>query len=81
LWNAVGCAECGGTGYRGRAAIGELLVIDEAMTALISARADHAALSDAARAGGMTTLRQSGLRMALDGGTSLGEVMRVVPAG
>src|SRR5207249_3173183 len=53
----AGCNGCLGTGYRGRTAIHELLVIDDAVRALVMARADAAAIRRHAIAAGMTTLR------------------------
>lgn len=73
---ANGCPACHGTGYRGRLAIGELLEIDEAFASLIAARADHAALMQAAQARGLTSLRSNGLALVADGQTSLDEVLR-----
>jgi general secretion pathway protein E len=80
LHRAIGCAACNGTGYRGRTAIAELLVLDDPLRQLILARADMPALASAAHAGGMTDLRRDGLDKATAGITSLEEVMRVTGA-
>jgi general secretion pathway protein E len=80
LHRPVGCPACNGTGYRGRTAIAELLVIDERLQPLILGRADTPALMAAARALGMVELQQDGLRKALAGITSLEEVLRVTGA-
>jgi len=77
LHRAVGCAQCSGTGYRGRTAIAELLVIDDRLRQLILARGEPQALLATARAAGMVELRQDGLAKAVAGITSLEEVMRV----
>jgi general secretion pathway protein E len=77
LHRAVGCAACNGTGYRGRTAITELLVLDERLYPLIVAHADAQSLQAEARAGGMTDLRTDGLKKAMAGITSLEEVLRV----
>jgi general secretion pathway protein E len=77
LHRAVGCAACDGTGYRGRTAIAELLVLDPQLYPLIVARADASALLAAAHVGGMVDLRTDGLTKALAGVTSLEEVLRV----
>src|SRR5438093_306823 len=53
LFRAVGCPECRGTGFRGRLAVGELLVPSPAIDRLIFARADHAAIERAAIEDGM----------------------------
>jgi general secretion pathway protein E len=80
LYRAVGCAACGDTGYRGRTAIAELLLVDERFHPLILGRADTPALLAAARDGGMIELRQDGLQKAIAGITSLEEVLRVTGA-
>jgi general secretion pathway protein E len=73
----AGCSGCLGTGYRGRTAIHELLVIDDAVRALVMARADAAAIRRHAIAAGMTTLRDDGLAKARAGLTTEAEVLRV----
>jgi general secretion pathway protein E len=80
LYRAVGCPACAGTGYRGRTAIAELLVVDERLHPLIVGRADGPALVAAARAGGMVELRRDGYHKALAGITSLEEILRVTGA-
>jgi general secretion pathway protein E len=76
-----GCEACGGSGYRGRTAIAELLVFDEALSRCVVAGADAAALVAAARAGGLVDLHGDGLAKAAAGITSLDEVLRVTGAG
>ncbi|WP_106477839.1 type II secretion system ATPase GspE [Phytohalomonas tamaricis] len=66
-----------GEGYRGRSAISELLIMNDALRSLLMQRADAAALEQAARAQGMSTLYEDGLRQALAGITTLEEVLRV----
>lgn len=66
-----------GTGYRGRSAITELLVMDEHIRLLLMRHADSATLEQAARSAGMRTLLEEGLRQALAGITSLEEILRV----
>ncbi len=73
-----GCAECAGTGYRGRAAISELLVLDEAMRAQFVAGASLEAMRSAARARGVASLRDDGWRLVANGLTTVAEVSRVV---
>jgi general secretion pathway protein E len=80
-WSAIGCDECGGTGYRGRTAIAELIVFDENFARLVVARAGAEELREAALAGGMVDLRSDGLAKAGAGITSLDEVLRVTGAG
>ncbi|HTZ38162.1 MAG TPA: GspE/PulE family protein [Stellaceae bacterium] len=76
-WRAVGCEACAGTGYRGRTAIAELLLFDEALARLVVARAGERELREAARAAGMVELRSDGLAKAAAGITSVDEVLRV----
>lgn len=64
-------------GYRGRSAISELLVMSDTLRSLLMQRADAATLEQAARAEGMYTLYEDGLRQALAGTTTLEEVLRV----
>ena len=66
-----------GGGYQGRSAITELLVMDDDLRNLLMRQADAASLEAAARAKGLVTLREEGLRQVLAGITSLEEVLRV----
>jgi type IV pilus assembly protein PilB len=77
LWKAVGCDECRGTGYKGRTGIYEIMKVDESIQSLILEGASAARIRKEALSKGMTTLRQSGLRKAVDGITSLEEVLQV----
>jgi type IV pilus assembly protein PilB len=72
-----GCQECGGTGYRGRTAVYEVLVVDAAMRQVLMRDATEAAISAQARAAGMQTLRASALDKARAGLTSFEEALRV----
>jgi general secretion pathway protein E len=74
---AAGCDECGHTGYRGRIMIYELFELDEAARRLILAQAGTDELRQQARANGMTTMRDCGLRLVAAGVTSRAEVLRV----
>ena len=74
---APGCNHCRGTGYWGRAAIHELLVIDDALRDAILRGADASQLQEIARKGGLVTLYEDGLRKVANGVTSLDEVLRV----
>jgi general secretion pathway protein E len=78
LYRSVGCPECRGTGFRGRLAIGELLVPSPAIDRLIFARADHAAIERAAIDDGMRPILDSGLLAVIQGETTLEEVLRSV---
>jgi general secretion pathway protein E len=74
---AAGCDECGHTGYRGRIMIYELFELDEAVRRMILAQAATDELRQQARANGMTTMRDCGLRLVAAGVTSRAEVLRV----
>ena len=78
LYTAVGCPECGGTGYHGRTAIQELLVIDDDLRQLILAREEAQRIEAAACERGMRTMYDEGLRKAAAGITSVEEVLRVI---
>ena len=69
----VKCEACGGTGYRGRIGIFELLRIDDTVRTLIRERASPSQIRSAARSRGMTTLRENGFRLVIRGVTSLDE--------
>ncbi len=80
LWHATGCPACRGTGYRGRLAIAEFLHPDAAIERLIFAHADHNEIERAAVAAGMASMFDAGLEAALDGVTTIEEVMRSIRA-
>jgi general secretion pathway protein E len=77
LYRAQGCAECRGTGYRGRTGLYELLLLDDAMRRAIMDGADATALHGLALQGGMVPLHEDGLRRVAGGVTTLEEVLRV----
>jgi len=76
----VGCSECGGTGYRGRTAIYEVLVVDAPMRSVLLRDANEGAIAAQARSQGMATLRASALEKARRGETTYEEVTRVSAA-
>ena len=78
LFRPVGCVACSNTGYRGRIALHEVMVLNEELERLAVARASNADLMRAAIAGGMLTLRQDGWAKVALGYTSIEEVLRVV---
>ena len=78
LYRAVGCTACSNTGYRGRKALLELLVVTEDVERLIIEGGTADDIHKLAVEQGMVTLRRSGIRKALDGETTLEEVLRVV---
>ena len=77
LYEGRGCMECGGTGFRGRTAIHELLDLTEKIRELILERKPASEIRRAAREDGMTFLRQSALDRVKDGVTTLREANKV----
>jgi type IV pilus assembly protein PilB len=75
FYRAVGCRACGGTGYRGRVALREVLPVQGGIRALVERSAEE--IFAAAVRHGMTTMRDDGMRLALAGVTSFDEVRRV----
>ena len=71
-----GCSVCNDTGYCGRKGIFELLVINDAIRALINERAPTVVLRQKAIEMGMIPLREDGLRTIFDGDTSIEEVVK-----
>jgi general secretion pathway protein E len=72
-----GCSECGQSGFSGRTTIAELLLIDAGIHRMILERASDAEIERAARAGGMTTMYESGIAKVWRGETTIEEVLQV----
>jgi len=77
LYRPKGCDVCGGTGYKGRMGIHELLINDDEIKALIKKKAPTEEIRKVAIRQGMTTLKQDGIEKVLKGYTDLKEVRRV----
>src|SRR5437762_4641106 len=77
FYRGSGCDRCKGRGYLGRLAIIEALTVSEAIRRLIMKRASAAVIKNQAVAEGMKTLRMVGVDKALEGKTTLEEVLRV----
>jgi type II secretory ATPase GspE/PulE/Tfp pilus assembly ATPase PilB-like protein/ActR/RegA family two-component response regulator len=73
-----GCDQCGGSGFKGRVAIHEILEVNDTVRELISNHAPEHALRDAVRNAGMRTLIEDAIDKAAQGLTTLEEVLRVV---
>ena len=74
----TGCTQCNGTGYRGRIAIHELVIINRELRELISAGATQAQLTEAARRSqGMTSLREAALQLVREGETTPEELLKI----
>jgi type IV pilus assembly protein PilB len=76
----AGCAACGGTSYRGRIALYEVMPMTEEIREAVLSGATGTELKKAAAQGGMKTLRQSGLTKCAEGMTTLEEILRVTMA-
>lgn len=74
----VGCDRCF-AGYKGRLAIHEIVAVDDSLRRVVADRGSVDAMFAAARQGGMRTLSEDGLLAAVEGTTSVAEVLRVVP--
>ncbi|MFL6215657.1 MAG: GspE/PulE family protein [Blastocatellia bacterium] len=77
FYNAVGCEVCNSTGYRGRTAIHELLDVTDHIREIILERRPGSEVRRAARAEGLTSLRESALAKVFLGVTTLHEINRV----
>jgi len=71
-----GCRTCNGTGYKGRTALFEILVMSEGIRQMVLDGASADQLREQARREGMRTLRESGLLAIFDGVTTVEEVLR-----
>lgn len=71
-----GCKECANSGYKGRQGLFELLLVNDALRQLITARAPTLVLKQKAIELGMRTLRDDGLRAIFDGATTVDEVLK-----
>ena len=77
LYRATGCQQCNQSGYYGRIAIQELLLLNDDIRRLIMAHADVSEIKAAARKAGMLTMFEDGRDKAQQGITSIEEVIRV----
>ncbi len=81
LYRPHGCDECGGTGYAGRVAIIEILLMSDEIRELVLRRSDVGEIARVAESQqGMVTMRDDGLQKAVAGLTTIEEVLRVTPA-
>ena len=77
LYRGWGCKRCGGTGWRGRTGVFEILTLDAGLQTLIRQRADLSVLKSAAVKAGLKTLFDDALSKAVFGQTTIEEVLRV----
>lgn len=81
VYRGEGCASCGGTGYRGRIAIHEVLPVDEDIRSLVMKSASASEIRSYARKSGMKFLIDDGLQKVKQGLTTTEEVLRVAVIG
>ncbi len=81
LYRGAGCEKCRNTGYFGRIAIHELLVVDEALREAIAISPTVQALTEYAKRAGMIPMRYDGLRKAREGLTTIEEVLQASDPG
>jgi general secretion pathway protein E len=75
----LGCAHCRGTGYKGRKAIAETLVLTDNLRDLLAERAPLSRIKAAAHEAGYRSLRDAAIAAAMAGATTLEEINRVTP--
>ncbi|HLJ07936.1 MAG TPA: ATPase, T2SS/T4P/T4SS family, partial [Acidimicrobiia bacterium] len=78
LYRAVGCAACSRTGYRGRLAVHEVMVMSEEIRRQVVERYSSDDIKKTALSQGMLTLREDGLVKVAQGKTTLEELFRVI---
>ena len=77
LYKGKGCPRCNGTGYSGRVAIAEIMMVDHDMEKIIEAGFKSAEVDEAIKKQKMIRLNQDGFIKALQGFTTVEEVMRI----
>jgi len=79
VWRARGCKECRQTGYHGRVAVFEVLLVDHHVRSLIIKRTSSTQIRQSAMANGMQSLMQTAWENVRTGVTSLEELIRILP--
>jgi type IV pilus assembly protein PilB len=77
FYEGIGCIECGGTGYKGRTAICELLDLSDHIREMILEKRPTSEIKKVAREEGMRFLRESAVERVLEGKTTLREINKV----
>jgi type IV pilus assembly protein PilB len=77
FYEGIGCIECGGTGYKGRTAICELLDLSDHIREMILEKRPTSEIKKAAREEGMRFLRESAVAQVMAGVTTLREINKV----
>lgn len=77
IYRAGGCDECGHTGYSGRSAIIEILILSNQIRKLITNQADQDIIYRTALDEGLRTMYEDGMRKVAEGTTTIEEVLRI----
>jgi general secretion pathway protein E len=77
IYRARGCRACRNTGYRGRSAVHELMIVDDDVRELVMKKADASSIRRACTSKGMKVLRQDGAERVMAGRTTIEELLRV----
>jgi type IV pilus assembly protein PilB len=80
-YEPVGCSRCGGSGYKGRVGLYEVMTVSDEIRHLAIERAPADRISEVAMRDGMRRLRDDGLEKVKQGRTSIAEVARVTGTG
>jgi len=78
FYSPAGCAACGNTGYKGRLGIREVLLMNDDLRELVMQRSSAQDIKELAIKQGMKMMLKDGLEKALDGQTSIDEVLRII---
>ena len=78
MWKGEGCDQCLGSGYMGRIGIYEVIVVDDSIREAMLERSSAANIKKMAISRGMTTMVEDGFNKAVEGVTTLEEVLRVI---
>ena len=73
-----GCKDCDGTGYKSRIGVHEVLPIDDDIRSLIVAKSDASVIRAQAIKNGMKTLSEDGFQKAVQGITTIEEILRII---
>ncbi|MEK7565398.1 MAG: GspE/PulE family protein [Patescibacteria group bacterium] len=77
VYKNIGCEKCGGTGYKGRIGVYEIVFVNDSLEKLISTNPSHQDILTEAKKNGFITMYQDGLLRVLAGETTLEEIARV----
>jgi len=78
FYKGAGCDECEGSGYKGRIGIFEILEINDKVREAIMKRENSSIIASIAVQNGMTTMLEDGFRKAVEGKTTIEEILRVI---